>query len=79
MLTKTDQMMIRVSRHQLLLFFHVPLLFSSLGHCKACGILVPQSRIESMPPAVEARSLNHWAAMEVPPFPIFIELENSQN
>lgn len=79
MLTKTDQMMIRISRHQLLLFFHFPLLFSSLGCCKARGILVPQPGIESMPPAVEARSLNHWVAMEVCPFLIFIELETSQN
>ena len=28
------------------------------GH-EACSILIPQLRIEAMPPAVEARSLNH--------------------
>ena len=30
-----------------------------------CGILVPQPGTEPAPPAVEARSLNHWAAREV--------------
>ena len=39
-----------------------------LPHCTACGILVPQPRIEPMPPAVEAQSLNHWTAREVPGF-----------
>ena len=32
----------------------------------ACRILVPQPGIEPMPPAVEARSPNHWATREVP-------------
>ena len=32
----------------------------------ACGILVPQPGTEPMPPAVEAWSLNHWTAREVP-------------
>ena len=32
----------------------------------ACGILVPQSGIESGPPAVEVWSLNHWTAREAP-------------
>ena len=27
---------------------------------QACEILVPQQGIESVPPAVEAQSLNHW-------------------
>ena len=35
-------------------------------HRKACGILLPQPAIEPTPPAVEARSLNHWTAREVP-------------
>ena len=30
------------------------------------GILVPQPGVELVPPAVEARSLNHWTAREVP-------------
>ena len=30
-----------------------------------CGILVPQPGIETTPPVVEARSLNHWTAREV--------------
>ena len=32
----------------------------------ASGILVPQPGIEPMPPEVEAQSLNHWTAREVP-------------
>ena len=31
----------------------------------ACGILVPQSGIELMPPALQVSSLNHWTAREV--------------
>ena len=31
-----------------------------------CGILAPRPGIESMPPAVEVRSLNHWTVREVP-------------
>ena len=33
---------------------------------EAYGILVPCAGIEPMPPAVEAWSLNHWTAREVP-------------
>ena len=32
----------------------------------ACQILVPQPGTEPVPPAVEAQSLNHWTAKEVP-------------
>ena len=32
----------------------------------ASGILVPQPGIEPMPPEVEAQSLNHWTAREIP-------------
>ena len=32
----------------------------------ACGILVPRPGIKPIPPAVEAQSLNHWTAREVP-------------
>ena len=35
-------------------------------HRAACGILVHRRGIEPMPPAVEAQSLNHWTAREVP-------------
>ena len=31
-----------------------------------CGILVPGLGIEPLPAALEARSLNHWTAREVP-------------
>ena len=33
---------------------------------KAYGILVPWPEIEPTPPALEAQSLNHWTAREVP-------------
>ena len=39
--------------------------FSFFGF-RACGILVPWPGIEPMPPAVDAQSLNHWTAREVP-------------
>ena len=35
-------------------------------HSMARGILVPLPGIEPAPPAVEAQSLNHWTAREVP-------------
>ena len=35
-------------------------------HHTACGILVAQPGVKPTPPAVEALSLNHWAAGEVP-------------
>ena len=34
----------------------------------ACGILVPPPGLEPVPPAVEARNLNHWTLREVPRF-----------
>ena len=36
------------------------------SHCTTCGILVPRAGIKPMPPAVEAQSLNHWTARDVP-------------
>ena len=38
----------------------------------ACGILVPQTEIEPVPPAGEAQSPNHWTAEE---FPILLILK----
>ena len=38
----------------------------------ACGILVPPPGIEPAPPALEAWSLNHWTAREVPRFLYFL-------
>ena len=35
-------------------------------HCAACEILAPRPGIEPMPPALGARSLNHWTTREVP-------------
>ena len=48
---------------KLFLFFYVFYLF--FGHA-AFGILVPRPGIEPVPPALEAWSLNHWTAREVP-------------
>ena len=31
-----------------------------------CGLLVPQPGTEPVPPELEAQSLNHWMAKEVP-------------
>ena len=45
---------------------HIYLNFFFWLHCAGCGILVPQPGIEPPPPALEAQSLNHWAAKEVP-------------
>ena len=38
----------------------------------AYRILVPRPGIEPAPPAVEARSLNHWTAREVPNLNYFL-------
>ena len=40
--------------------------FFFLPHGIACRILVPQAEIEPACPALEAQSLNHWTAKEVP-------------
>ena len=40
--------------------------FNFFFGCAACWILVPRPGIKPTPPAVEARSLNHWTAREVP-------------
>ena len=37
----------------------------------ACGILVPPPGIETLPPILEARSLNYWTAGEVPTVYLF--------
>ena len=46
--------------HTLFFFF-----FFFFGHM-ACRILVPRPGIKPLPPALEAQSLNHWTAREVP-------------
>ena len=43
----------------------LPTFFLWLYHA-AYRILVPQTRIKPVPPAVEMQSLNHWTAREVP-------------
>ena len=35
---------------------------------KACGILILQPGIKPAPTALQAQSLNHWIAMEVPSY-----------
>ena len=50
------------------LFLSLSFFFNYWGHT-ACGILVPRSGIEPLPPALEAQSLqslNHWTTREVP-------------
>ena len=47
-------------------FFVCLFVFNFLAYHAACGILVPQPGIEPRPPAVEARSLNHWTTGEIP-------------
>ena len=43
------------------------------------GILVPQPGIEPVPPAVEAQSLNHWTAREVPRTELLNHSEQDRN
>ena len=50
---------------QIFLFYFFFPFFSFSGQA-ACGILVPRSGIEPMPPALEAQNLNHWTTREVP-------------
>ena len=47
-------------------FLFLFLFFSFWPYCMACGIFVPQPGIESVPPAVEAWSPNHWTTREFP-------------
>ena len=48
-------------------YYFILFLFIFFGHTThaACGILVPRTGIEPVPPAVEARSPNHCTAREV--------------
>ena len=52
---------VRAKFIKLLLFFFCPC-------CAACGILFPRPGIKPVPPELEAQSLNHWTAREVPKF-----------
>ena len=47
-------------------FFFFFFFYGGRAHHMACEILVPQSRIKPVPPALEAHSLNHWTTREVP-------------
>ena len=47
-------------------------LFIFCLRCRACGTLVPQPGIEPVPPALQAWSLNHWTAREVPQHSVLI-------
>jgi len=42
----------------------LPLFFSFWLHHVACGILVPQPRIEPRPTAVKAQGFSHWTTRE---------------
>ena len=46
--------------------FNLTYFFSFWPCCSACRISVPQPGIKPVPPAMEAQSLNHWTAGEVP-------------
>ena len=52
------------SRVFILLFSFILFYFGRAA--RHVGSLVPQLKIEPMPPAVEAQRLNHWTAREVP-------------
>ena len=43
-------------------------------HPATCGILVPSSGIKSMPPALEAWSLNHWITRDFPAAVLFLRI-----
>ena len=43
-----------------------------LHHAAACGILAQWPAIEPSLPALEAQSLNHWTAREVPPLQVSV-------
>ena len=49
-------------------------LFIFLTYQVACRFLVPQQRIEPMPPLVEVQSLNHWTTREGP-HPPFVNIQ----
>ena len=51
--------------------------FSPWPQCVACGILVPQPRIEPATPEVEVQSVNHWTAREVPLLHFFLWLNHT--
>ena len=51
----------------ILSFFLLKIFIYSFWPCHlACEILLPHPGIKLMPPAVEARSLNHWIPGKVP-------------
>ena len=58
MMTCYLQCIIRSRKFRVCFFF--------FGCTTACGSSVPQPRIEPVPPALEAWSLNHWTARETP-------------
>ena len=45
---------------------NIPFFFFWVPHGITCGILVPQAEVEPARPALEAQSLNHWTAKEIP-------------
>ena len=61
------------NRGWMLVFIFILFYYYHFGgpHHAACRILVPRPGIEPMPPAVEAGSLSHWTAREVPQMLIF--------
>ena len=51
-----------------IIYLKTLLLFIFCLHHAACGILILQPGIKPAPTALQAQSLNHWIAMEVPSY-----------
>ena len=64
----TEVMCQDVYRNTIFIFIY---LFTFWPRYTACGILVPRPGSEPVPPALEARSLNHWTAREAQETPFF--------
>ena len=72
MLELSDQEFLKSMINMLRVFFFF------LPYCVAYGILVPWPGIKPVPPAVEAQSLNHWIAREVPLRALMDNIDNMQ-
>ena len=74
MLELIDKKLFQIPQSSFISFFFFQFFGCAMWHV---GIIVPQPGIEPMPPAVEAWSLNHWTAREVPKFFYFLIPFNS--
>lgn len=62
--------------HLIIFFLSFFKVFTFWLHHAACGLLAPGPGIESVPPTLEARGINHWTAREVPVVTSFKSQEN---